>query len=264
MLLGWLQLAGATVPSLNACPDMVFVDGNENSSVPSGGSGGPAPGSFSRTITVGQNDHTYYLYVPSSYAPSSAMPIMALWHGTAGAGNSPAAAQDMRDYWLDVAEMYGFIVVAQASTGTNGGWFPTLDSQILVAIFNDMDARYNIETSRKYLWGFSGGGHVAHAIAMNAADYFAAYAISAGDLDAFAVPNGYTPSSASRVIPVFVSVGLVDPLYAAVVDDFADFVAGGWVLNRDYWLDEFQGGHILPNHLPSKAWDTICISTNMD
>ena len=44
MLIWFAQaLAAASVPSLNQCPDMIFIDGNENDSVPSNGSGGAIP-----------------------------------------------------------------------------------------------------------------------------------------------------------------------------------------------------------------------------
>ncbi len=240
---------------------MIFADSNENDSVPSNGSGGTFPGLQQRTVL---GNYTYYIYVPSSYAAAEAMPIMVVWHGTAGAGNATAAALDMRNLWQAEAEENRFIVVSQVSTGDDGGWVYGVDSQILASIFTDMESAYNIETSRRYVWGFSGGGHVMHAIALNNADYFAAYAVSAGDLDQYAAPNGYTPSNASRVIPIFVSVGNVDFLYAAVLNDRPDFIAGGWVIDQDYMLDEFSGGHVLLNDLPEKAWNSICTSTNLN
>ncbi len=257
---GWLTPVLATVPSVNQCPEMIFVNSNENDSLPSNGSGGDFPGLQQRVVLGNQ---TYYIYVPTSYQANKPMPVMAVWHGTAGAGNATAAALDMRNFWQTEAEANHFIVVSQASTGASGGWNPGVDAQILFNIFADMEAAYNIETTRRYVWGFSGGGHVMHAIALNNADYFAAYAVSAGDLDQYAAPSGYTPQNASRVIPVFVSVGTVDFLYAGVLNDRPDFIAGGWVLDQDYWLDEFSGGHVLLNDLPEKAWNKICISTNM-
>ncbi|VAW43759.1 hypothetical protein MNBD_GAMMA02-185, partial [hydrothermal vent metagenome] len=51
-------LATASVPSLNDCPDMVFIDGNENESMPSNGSGGAYPGLITRTINT--NNTFYY------------------------------------------------------------------------------------------------------------------------------------------------------------------------------------------------------------
>lgn len=260
-LLACCLQAVATVPGLNQCPDMIFIDGNENSSIPSNGSGGAYPGSMQQTITGG---HTYYYYIPSSYQPTEPMPLMAVWHGAAGAGNAAAAAEDMRDFWQGEAESNHFIVLAQASTGASGGWIPVDDSQTLAAIIDDMQARYNIETTRRYVWGFSAGGHVMHAIALNSADYFAAYAISAGILDAYATSSGYVPANAVRTIPAYISVGLTDTLLPYAQQDQFDFTQAGWEVGHDYWLDVFTGGHELLNDLPEKAWDKICIATNLD
>jgi len=253
-------LAISSVPSLNNCPDMIFVDGIENDSIPSDGSGGSYPGLITRTI---DSDNTYYIYIPSDYQPSEAMPLMAVWHGAAGAGNASAAALDMRDYWQSEAESFGFILVAQVATGATGGWIPSTDSARLANIFDDMEGRYNIETTRRYVWGFSAGGFVMHAIGLNAADYFAAYAISGAHLG-YANSAGYTPAGAVRSLPVYISVGTTDDHYNAASADLLSFTNAGWVLDQNLWFEDFVGGHVLPNDVPPKAWSKICISTLLD
>lgn len=265
MLIWFAQaLAAASVPSLNQCPDMIFIDGNENDSVPSNGSGGAYPGAQQHTILT---DKTYYYYVPSSYQPSKPMPLLSVWHGSVFSGGGPAAAQQMRDFWSAEAEANGFIVVAQAIIGSPGcnpcGWLPNSDSQILSAIISDLESRYNIETTRHYVWGFSAGGFVMHAIALNNADFFAAYAISGADLS-YAINGGYTPANALRHIPSFISVGQSDTYYPTAQADIQTFVSAGWEVNKNVWFDGFIGGHTLLNDLPSKAWNKICISTNLD
>jgi len=261
LLVLWAVSGQATVPSVNLCPDIVFKDGNENSSVSSFGGGGPYPGVFQYTIN---GDNTYHYYVPTSYNPLQPMPLMVLWHGEAGPGNASSAAQQMRNFWAATAETHGFIVAAQASTGLNGGWLPIEDSGRLVNIFIDMETRYNIESTRRYVWGFSAGGHVIHAIALNVSEYFAAYAISAGILDAFANLNGYTPANATRTIPVYLSVGDTDPYLSFMENDRNTFLQAGWSENSNFWLDVFSGGHQLPPDLPEKAWERICHFTNID
>ena len=264
----WLLLVtqvGATVsvPSLNDCPDMIFIDGNEDNSLPSNGSGGLFPGSMSRVINVaGIGNQTYYYYIPSSYQSSEALPLMMLWHGAAGAGQAANQAQSMIDLWEDEAESQNFIIVAQVATGASGGWVPGNDSQILGSIFDDMGARYNIENTRIYGWGFSAGGHVWHALGLQNTDFFAAYAVNAGVLAGFAGTTA--PLSADRNLPVYVSVGSSDSLLSFAQNDTSVFLAGGWVEGKNYWLDVFTGGHVLPNDAPTKAWANICISTNLD
>ncbi len=253
-------MATASVPSLNQCPDMIFIDGVENNSSPSNGMGGSYPGAGMRTIN---GNNTYYYYIPNSYQPSQPIPLMVVWHGAAGAGNAPAAAENMRDFWQSEAELYGFIVVAQVATGSSGGWVPNVDAARLGDIIDDIDARYNIETTRKYIWGFSAGGFVAHAIALNNADYFAAYAVSGAHLG-YALSAGYPPSGASRQLPVYISVGLQDSHYTAAENDLSLFISSDWQVDKNLWFETFNGGHILLNNLPSEAWDKICISTTLD
>ena len=267
MLLAWQVMVTASVPSLNDCPDMIFIDGNENDSMPSNGVGGGAPGNFSRTINVNTEDHSYYYFIPSSYQGNIPMPIMALWHGAVFSGGGPAAALEMIDYWQTVAEDQGLIIVAQAAIGSENcevcGWLPGSDSQVLAAILDDMEARYNIETTRRYAWGFSAGGFVMHAIGLNAADFFAAYAVSGAHLG-FANGAGYPPANAVRNLPVYISVGTSDSHYAAASADINDFLLAGWVYNKNLWFDDFVGGHVLPGAVPAKAWNKICITTNLN
>lgn len=260
MLLPFLCVATASVPSLNQCPDMIFIDGIENDSVPSNGLGGDFPGSLTRTINT---DNTYYYYVPSTYQADKAFPLMIVWHGAAGAGNAAIAAQQTRDLWINTAETYEFIVVAQAATGETGGWIPNNDAARLANIIDDIDARYNVENNRKYIWGFSAGGFVAHAIALNNADYFAAYAVSGAHLG-YANSGGYTPANAFREIPVFISVGQSDAHFNNAQNDLLAFTNAGWQINRNLWFDDFVGGHVLLNDLPQKAWEKICVSTVLD
>jgi len=251
--------AAASVASLNQCPDMIFIDGFKDESIPSDGMGGSFPGSFQTTINV---NNTYYYYIPSSYQTDQAMPLLVVWHGAAGAGNAVSAAIATRDYWVAEAESNHFIVVAQVATGASGGWEPIPDANRMADIIDDMQARYNIETSRRYVWGFSAGGHVMHAIALQNSNYFAAYAVSAGVLAAYA--GNSAPANAMRQLPVYVSVGNTDTLLSYAQNDKLLFLQAGWQEGQNYWMDVFSGGHVLPNDLPEKAWHKICISTNIE
>lgn len=249
----------ASVPSLNQCSDMIFIDGLENDSLPSSGSGGVFPGNVQRTV-AGFSD--YYIYIPSGYDPVVPMPVFFLWHGTAGAGNADAQAQAVRSLWGSHAESGQFIVVSQVGTGSQGQWVSS-DVATLNAIVDDMQSAYNIETSRMYLWGFSSGGHWMHALGILYADRFAAYAINAGDLR-FAAGNNVFPADADRQMPVYVSIGSSDPNLPFAENDRLAFLQAGWFENQNFWLEVFPGGHTVPSNVPSEIWDKICISTVLD
>ncbi|HFC30642.1 MAG TPA: hypothetical protein ENJ44_06330, partial [Oceanospirillales bacterium] len=193
------------IPSFMDCADIIYNSGFQNDSQASNGSGGSYPGSFSRTIFSQGQNRTFYISIPPNYNPQIATPMMIAWHGAGGAGTAPAAAQSMRNYWKPTADANNFIVIAQAATGSSGGWVPNTDFPILSDILNDMENRYNIEKTRIYGHGFSAGGHVMHTLMLYNANEFAAYAVSAGVLEAHAGTSA--PANAARIIPVYVSIG---------------------------------------------------------
>lgn len=222
---------------------------------PSGGSGGSYPGNQQRTVSTSYGNQTYYLYIPSSYNPSSPMPVLFGFHGAGGTGTAPAAAQQVRNDWSSVASSGNFIVVAQAATGSGGGWVPSTDTDILNSIITDVFGAYNIEQKRIYAWGFSAGGHYAHALCLNNSGYFAAYGISAGALQSLAGTGA--PAAATRKIPCSLYVGNTDPLQPYVNSDRQAFINAGWTLNTNLWYTEFSGGHTYSTSHLSAIWGHI-------
>ena len=230
--------------------------GTPGGSNPSGGTGGTYPGNQQRVVAVsGLGNQTYYLYIPASYNPSTAMPLLFGFHGAGGAGTAPAAAQQVRSDWATLAAANGFIVVTQAATGSGGGWLAGNDTTILNAIINDVFAAYNIEQNRVYGWGFSAGAHYLHAIALGNSNFFAAYGISAGTLQALAGTGA--PAAAARKIPVSLYVGSSDTLQPYVSQDRTTFTNAGWVLNTNLWYTEFSGGHTYNGTHLSAIWGHI-------
>ncbi|MBX3458490.1 MAG: hypothetical protein KF696_00840 [Planctomycetes bacterium] len=225
------------------------------SSSPSGGSGGSYPGNQQRIVSTAYGNQTYYLYIPSSYNPSTPMPVLFGFHGAGGSGTAPAAAQQVRNDWATVAATGNFIVVAQAATGSGGGWVPSTDTDILNSILTDVLGAYNIEQKRIYAWGFSAGAHYAHALCLNNSGYFAAYGISAGALQALAGTSA--PAAAARKIPCSLYVGNSDPLQPNVNSDRQTFLNAGWTLNTNLWYTEFSGGHTYSTSHLSAIWGHI-------
>jgi poly(3-hydroxybutyrate) depolymerase len=253
--------------------DVVFLGGFEFGEAvphdPSNGSGGPYPGDESRVITVaGSGTHLIYLYVPLAYTPAHAWPLMLVMHGTVGSGNAPNAARTVRDDWSSVADAGGFIVVSPAANGANGSWDPDIDVPAIFAAIEDTTTRYNIERTRIDMWGYSAGGHLAHALALNNTDYFAAYGVSAGALTQYAcTDDGSPPPSCSSLlagaqpkIPVDIHIGVMDPLYLyyGANEDAARFEAGGWVPEQDLFYRPFAGAHTYTVAQLGEIWTNIC------
>lgn len=234
-----------------ATPDSTMPPNDAGAgSNPSGGSGGSYPGTQTRSPAApsgGTFDYT--LYIPSGYEPASPMPLLTLFHGQGDSGSN------MVSFWADTAEANGFILLATTSTGASGGWSGGADVGRYDVALNDALGAYNVERRRIYVWGFSAGGHLTHAIALMNTDLFAAYAVSAGILDAFG--GGDAPASAARQIPVDVHIGMADPLYPGAMTDRERFTSAGWVEGSNFSWSPFDGGHtILPTH-PTEIWSFL-------
>lgn len=237
----WLSTATFTTPVSST-----FTPGGGGSTggTGSGGSGGPGPGSHTRQVSVtGLGTQNYHIYVPSSYSSSTPMPILFALHGAGGSGTAPAAAMSVRDSWGTVASTNGFLVAAIEATGSGGGWLINDAVAVLNAVITAMWADYNVDTKRVYGWGFSAGGHVMHLLGLANANFFAAYGVSAGVLDAVATPNGVTPSGAPRTIPVAIHIGTSDTLLPYAQADRSTFLAAGWATGSTLQYTEFSGGH---------------------
>jgi poly(3-hydroxybutyrate) depolymerase len=236
---------------------------------PSNGTGGAYPGNQTRTINVPNiGNKTFYLRLPPDYSPNRAWPILLALHGDAGPGAATQAALQARTDWSNWSDPRGFIVLAPVASGAQGGWQPDIDVPTMSAALDDTMARYNVEETRVYLWGFSSGAHLAHALGLYNTDYFAAYGVNAGSLTQYAcTDSGNPPPSCSSLlagahpkIPVDMHLGNQDPLYTDwdAGQDPNRFANGGWVLNQDMYYTLFNGGHTYTVAQLGEIWGHIC------
>jgi predicted esterase len=276
--LGWACVHAATTVPLPAwvCgdADSVFRSGFETGEAiphePSNGAGGLYPGDQARVITVpGLGSHAVFLHIPAAYTPARAWPLLLALHGRAGyGGDSMDAARQVRSDWSALADAHGFVVVAPVASGAEGGWDPDVDIPVIFAALDDTMSRYDIERSRIDMWGYSAGAFLAHGLALNHTDFFAAYGVSAGSLTQYACSDsGSPPPSCSALLagaepktPVDIHLGVLDPLYTiyGAGDDPARFEAGGWVLNQDLFYTLFAGGHTYTIAQLGEIWTNIC------
>ncbi len=216
------------------------IDGGRGS----GGVGGAYPGAQTRTASFGGSSYDYALYLPTSYDPTEPVALLSIFHGQGDTG------ANMRNFWRSTAESGGFAVMATSSTGASGGWTPSADVPRYDAALTDALGAYNIDEGRLYVWGFSAGAHLTHAVALMNTDTFAAYGVSAGVLAALAGPGA--PSAAARRIPVDIHIGTDDPLFSEAEADRGRFVSAGWVEGDDFRYTAFPGGHtVRPDQLPT-------------
>ncbi len=247
------------IPSFMDCADIIYNSGFQNDSQASNGSGGSYPGSFTRSVTVNGTLKQYYISIPPNYNPSKAYPLLFSWHGAGGAGTATANAIATRDFWKPFADSNNLIIVAQTGNGTNGGGFAFPNDITLIGIIlNDMYSAYNIEKARIYGHGFSSGGHLMHTLMLfYHANRFAAYSVSAGNFSDAQFEDPNVPAN-SDIIPVFVSIGNTDTMLNTILSERIKFLNAGWVENKNYWLDQFNGGHQLDSLIPEKSWEKLC------
>jgi predicted esterase len=268
--------AGITVrlPPQLCDSSALLADGFEAQlSLPSNGSGGPAPGNITRGVIINDVVRLYYVYLPLAYTPARAWPLVVGLHGAAGSpGAANLAAQQVRSRWQSVADAQGVIVIAPIATGSSGSWVPAQDYAIIAAQIAELEAAYNVERTRRYLWGFSAGGHVAHDIALAGptglnADTFAGYGVSAGALQQYACnpsrPGAPTCeallAAAPRRLPVDIHIGTSDPLYPLFTSqDPARFSVAGWLAGDTLNYVEFDGAHTYTSAHAAEIWAFLC------
>lgn len=230
----------------------------------SGGSGGAFPGDRSMQVFVpgtGQT-HTVLLYLPAAYSPQQAWPSVLVLHGAAGsAEQAPFAAADFRAFWSGIAEREGAVLVVPIASGNAGGWLPSVDAPAIGCATSAVAQAYNLDLDRRYLWGFSAGAHVGHAVALGNAGRFAAYAVNAGALWAAACSQPGTGQDCAQLlpqvvrrVPVSLRVGDQDPLRPYAAGDAQRFQQAGWETGEMLLYAEFPGGHQIDFPDIEAAW----------
>tara|TARA_Y100000589_G_scaffold202856_1_gene191362 strand:+ start:12868 stop:13911 length:1044 start_codon:yes stop_codon:yes gene_type:complete len=153
---------------------------------------------FSPYITISQqlttenilydgNNREYIIYVPQSYSPSIASPILFAFHGGSGYAN------DFMNYEADfrsISDTAGFILVyPQALEDPNDGnstnWLhkePTDHKDIffIEALIDNIASSYNIDMDRIYACGYSLGGMFSYELACQLNNKIAAITSVAG------------------------------------------------------------------------------------
>lgn len=122
----------------------------------------------------GESHCEYFVYVPSSYVPDRAWPVVLALHGVGGRGSGQAMA------WLkSSAHNDEFIFVAP--TYGSGLWWEEAAERLVLSVLNTVKQDYHIDTNKVYLTGFSSGGHGVWYFAIRYPWLFAAINPIAGE-----------------------------------------------------------------------------------
>lgn len=223
----------------------------------SGGRSATAMGAVSFDVVVPDTGrtHTMLLQVPATYDGSQAWPLVVALHGAAA--SPAAAAASIRALWQPTADLEGALVLTPIATGNSGGWAPDFDTPALACAIAQVERGYDVDRARRYLWGFSAGAHYGHALALANSTRFAAYAVNAGALQAFACTAATCATllpTVARRIPVQLRVGSNDPLESHTDADEARFQAAGWTVGSELRTSKFVGGHTVAAADAGWAW----------
>ena len=152
----------------------------------------------------------YLLYVPRSYDPRRATPLVISMHGAGLWG----AAQRETSRWNSLADSVGFIVVYPSGIGGKGvrvwraepGPGLMKDVRFISELIDTLKASYNIDSTRIYANGLSNGGGMSFVLSCMLSDRIAAVGMVAA---AQTIP--WTWCTDARAVPMIAFHGTADP-----------------------------------------------------
>lgn len=201
------------------------------------GCGQPAlePGTHTNlTVDIGGTTRSYELFVPVTYEPDNPSALVLNFHGLLG---NPSQQADWSQF-NQSAQLRGMIVAYPSGIGSSfnaGACCGDAHSQgvddiaFARALVDELLAQMCIDPKRVYVTGMSNGGHMAHTLACEAADMFAAAASVTGVMGL--PPSECQPSRPISVIDFhgtddfIVSYGGSGPGYPPVNSMMEDWAA---------------------------------------
>lgn len=183
-----------------------------------------------KTISYGEVNRTYYLYVPSLYNGSRKVPLVLALHPAGGNGYM----FELQSGWMSLAETNGFIVACpnggiSYSLGFRWNVFNWVDSPddvgFLMELINKIESDYQIDSSRIYMTGHSSGASMTTTFAFTNASVLAAIApVSGRWITSYGI-DPYNMSRPNAHIPVYIWRGELES------EEY------GSLPEREYWID---------------------------
>ena len=130
-------------------------------------------GLLSETMSYDDETREYLIYIPSSYDPNTATPILFAFHGFSGYSQYFINTADFRS----LADQFNFIAVYPQGLVCGGGttWNtnpPGGDNKcsqddigFFPALLNEISGNYNIDASKVFLTGYSNGADFSNSMA---------------------------------------------------------------------------------------------------
>lgn len=195
----------------------------------------------------------YSLYVPETYTPDRAWPLVVALHGGSGHGRGFLWS------WLRDARSFGAILVAPTSAGNSLGSTWALmgddnDTPNLARIVEQVSAQWNVDPGRRLLTGMSDGGTFCYVSALDSGSPFTHLA----PVSATFHPMLISMADAQRMqgLPIFLTHGALDwmfPVEVARQAQRALSAAGANVTYRE--IDDLS--HTYPREINAPVLDWL-------
>ena len=230
--------------------DCIGVSGQEESAEANDGRLTARPGDVTGTVETGTTplglggSRDGVLFVPKSYDPATAVPLILLLHGAGGSGVG------VFQRFLAVAEAAGVVVVAPDSTAATWdvvyGRFGA-DVKYIDRVLKTVFPKVHVDPARIAIAGFSDGASYALSLGLTNGDLFTRVA-------AFS-PGFLVPGELHGKPPIFVSHGTNDtilPINSTSRRLVPDLNRRGYKVR----YHEFDGPHTVPPSIAEEgiAW----------
>jgi len=149
----------------DARPDSLPLDGSPDGGPPAVGTSGcgkPAQGTSSyarKTISIRGVDREYFLWLPRTYDPRRAYPIVFRWHGAGGNGTSGG---------LEIEAASKEDAIIASPSGLGGNWSTAADGpdvELFDTLLRQLGTELCVDPGRVFSYGFSMGGNLTNLLA---------------------------------------------------------------------------------------------------
>ncbi len=165
-----------------------------------------------RTLTSGGRERSYNVYVPIKLDRDKPVPLLLCFHGAGGSGLRETKT------FRRLADQNGFLLVGP--DGINGRWNAGCEDEIKatgeaddVGFIHDLvkviRKDFNVESQCIYAYGFSNGAALAHRLAAELPETFAAVAAVGATL----ARNSRDVIAARPAVSMLMMVGSEDPMF---------------------------------------------------
>jgi polyhydroxybutyrate depolymerase len=190
-------------------------------------------GLFNVGIDHAGTERTTLLYVPESYDETVSHPLILNFHGFGGTSAEQLDWADMRP----LAERDGVVLLYPQGTLLEGNshWnaedlggdnkSETDDIGFVLELIAQLEGRYNIDSNRVYIMGYSNGSFFSYYLACSASEYFAGVASVSGTM----LDDSCTPTHPMPMINLHGTQDSVVAYDGASVYPGVDSVMSFWV-----------------------------------